>query len=150
MARTFSSLLLHVVFSTKHRRRWIERPLAARLYPFIGGIIRSEHGMLLDIGGVEDHVHLYVRWRPDESVSTLVRHIKSRSSKWIHEETPSLKEFAWQSGFSVFAVSRSQEAGLKRYIAHQEDHHRKRDFRAELLELLKAHQITYDEREVFE
>jgi len=62
-------LLLHIVFSTKRREPWIVPGIAERLYPYIGGIIRAEKGVLYDIGGVEDHVHLYSRWRPDGSVS---------------------------------------------------------------------------------
>lgn len=54
MPGTYSQVLLHVVFSTKHRERWISAQVAERLYPYIGGIVRAEKGTLLDVGGVED------------------------------------------------------------------------------------------------
>jgi len=150
MPGTYSQLLLHIVFSTRGREPWISDQLAERLYPYIGGIVRAEKGVLYDIGGVADHVHMYLRWRPDGSVSDLMRTVKSRSSKWVHTEFPALRDFAWQEGYSVFSVSKSQEAAVKRYIATQEEHHRKEDFRSELLRLLRAHGVEFEERFVFE
>ena len=150
MPGTYSQLLLHVVFSTRSRTPWIATEVAERLYSYIGGIIRAEKGVLYDIGGVEDHVHLYLRWRPDAAVSDLMRTAKARSSKWVHETFPKLGSFAWQEGYSVFTVSKSQEPAVKNYIAGQVEHHKKEDFKSELLRLLRAHQIEFDERYVFD
>ena len=150
MPGTYSQLLLHVVFSTKSRTPWIATEVAERLYPYIGGIIRAEKGMLYDIGGVEDHIHMYLRWRPDGSVSDLLRTVKARSSKWVHETFPALREFAWQEGYSVVSVSKSQEEAVKKYIAGQAEHHKKIDFKSELLRILRAHGIEFDERFVFD
>jgi putative transposase len=150
MPGTYSQMLLHVVFSTKHREPWITHDVAARLYPYMGGIIRAERGVLYDIGGVEDHVHMYVQWRPDKSVSDLMRTLKSRSSHWVHQTYVGLGGFAWQEGFSVFSVSKSQEETVKKYIAGQAEHHAREDFRSELLRLLHAHGIEFEERFVFD
>ena len=133
MPGTYSQLLLHIVFSTKHRQPVITADVAERLYPYIGGI--------------EDHVHLYLRWRPDGSVLDLMRTVKARSSKWAHDSFPILKVFAWQEGYSAFSVSKSQEDAVKNYIAGQVEHHKKEDFKSELL---RAHGIEFDERYVFE
>jgi len=73
MPGTYSQLLRHVVTSTKGRKPWISTAIAERLYLYIGGIVRAEKGVLYEIGGVEDHVHLYLRWRPDSTVSELDR-----------------------------------------------------------------------------
>jgi len=150
MPGTYSQILLHAVFSTKSRQPWITREVAERLYPFIGGIIRAEKGVLLDIGGVSDHVHMYLRWRPDHSVSDLMRSVKARSSKWIHDTFAPLEAFAWQEGYSVFSVSKSQEPAVKAYIANQASHHLRRDFKSELLELLRRHGIEFEEKYVFD
>lgn len=150
MPGTYSQILLHFVFSTKHRERWITPEIAERLYPYVGGIIRAEKGTLYDIGGVEDHVHLYLRWRTDVAVSDLMRTVKARSSNWLHETFPRLHGFAWQEGYSVFSVSKSQEGALKKYIARQHEHHAKEDFKTELLKLLRAHEVEFDEKYVFD
>lgn len=109
MPGTYSQILLHIVFSTKHRHPWLSPDVAERLYPYIGGIIRAEKGVLHQIGGVEDHVHLYLRWRPSESISDLMRQVKASSSHWVHQTLPNLRAFAWQEGYAVFSVSKSQE-----------------------------------------
>jgi putative transposase len=150
MPGTYSQILLHVIFSTKRRHPWITKAIADRLYPYLGGIIRAEKGMLFDIGGIEDHVHLYLRWRPDSTISDLMRTVKSQSSKWIHDTFPTLKTFQWQEGYSVFSVSKSQEFKLKTYIANQATHHKKEDFKSELLRLLRLYEVEFDERYVFD
>ena len=150
MPGTYSQILMHVVFSTKGRAPWISADVGERLYPYMGGIVKAEKGVLYDIGGVEDHVHMYLRWRPDGAVSDLMRTVKARSSKWVHDTFSALREFGWQEGYSVFSVSKSQEEAVKHYIAGQAEHHRKEDFKSELLKLLRAHGIEFDERYVFE
>lgn len=150
MSGTYSQILLHIVFSTKRREPWITANITSRLYPYIGGIVRAENGVLFDIGGAEDHVHMYLRWRPDGTVSGLMRTVKARSSKWIHDTLPNLSAFAWQEGYSVFSVSKSQEAAVKKYIAGQVEHHKKEDFKSELLRMLRAHGVELDEKYVFD
>ena len=150
MPGTYSQLLLHFVFSTKRRQPWITAEVADRLYPYIGGIVRAERGVMYGIGGVEDHVHLFLRWRCDGAVSDLMRTVKSRSSKWVHDEYPELRDFAWQEGYSVFSVSRSQEDVVKRYIDRQREHHKKEGFESELLRMLKAHGVDFDRKYLFD
>ncbi len=150
MPGTYSQLLLHIVFSTKHRESWITEEVESPLHSYMGGIVRAEKGMPYIIGGMLDHVHIYLRWRPDGDVSSLMRQVKSRSSRWVHQEFPNLRAFRWQDGYSVFSVSKSQEDLVKRYIANQPEHHRKEDFQSELRRLLLAHGIEFDERYVFD
>lgn len=150
MSGTYSQLLLHVVFSTKGRTSWIAADIAERLYPYMGGIVRAEKGVLYDIGGVEDHVHIYLRWRPDATISDLMRDVKARSTKWVHDTFPKLSSFAWQEGYSVFSVSKSQEGAVKAYIAGQHEHHKKEDFKSELLRILRAHGVEFEEKYVFD
>lgn len=147
--RTYTQLLLHIVYSTKHREPWITPDLAERLYLYIGGIVRAEKGVLYDIGGA-DHVHLYVRWRSGESVPNLLRPVKPPSPLWAHQTFPQLAAFAWQGGYSAFSVSKSREEAVKKYIAGQVKHHKKEGFKTDLLRILRAHEIESDERYVFD
>lgn len=150
VAGTFSQLLFHAVFATKHRSPWITQALAERLHPYMGGIVRAERGASLAVGGVEDHVHMLFRWRADGALSDLMRTVKGRSSKWVHDTFPGVREFAWQEGYSAFTVSASQEPVVRRYIETQAEHHRVEDFKSEYLALLRRHGIEFDERYVFE
>jgi REP-associated tyrosine transposase len=150
MPGMYSQLLLHIVFSTKNRQPWIRRSIADRLYSYIGGIVRQEGGALYEIGGIEDHLHLLVRWRTDAAVSDLMRVVKTNSSRWIHSTFADLTEFAWQEGYAAFSVSKSQEAAVKKHLAMQEEHHRREGFRSEFLRLLQAHGVEFDDRYVFD
>lgn len=147
---THSRIFLHVVFQHQAAPAVDYARLDGPLYPYVGGIVRAEKGVRYDIGGIEDHVHLYLRWRPDGAVSDLMRTAKARSSLWVHQTFPKLGDFAWQEGYAVFSVSKSREGAVKSYIAGQREHHRKEDFKSELLRLLRAHGIEFDERYVFD
>lgn len=150
MPGTYSQILLHVIFTTKQRRPWLTPEVSDRLYDYLGGIIRTAKGTLYAIGGADDHVHLYLRWRTDGAVSDLIRDVKAKSSAWVHANFPRRGAFAWQTGYAVFSVSKSQESNVKAYIARQREHHRRADFKAELLKLLQAHEIEFDQRYVFD
>lgn len=146
MASTYTNLLYHLVFSTKHRQAFITSELQDELYRYVGGIVRGEGGTLLEIGGVEDHVHLLVKFKPDQSVSRMLQLIKGNSSKWVNERPGREARFAWQTGYGAFTVSESQAPSVRQYIQRQPEHHRTRSFQDEYLDLLKKHGIEYDER----
>jgi hypothetical protein len=75
-----------------------------------------------------------------------MRKLKANSSGWIHEALPGLRGFAWQEGYAVFSVSQSQLERVCAYVGGQEEHHRVKPFREELAELLRAHQIAFEDR----
>jgi REP element-mobilizing transposase RayT len=150
MPSSFTQNFYHAVFSTKHRANLITPDLELRLYPFIGGIIRDLRSTLLAINGMPDHVHLLVRYRADLSHSEMLKQIKSRSSKWIHETFPQHSQFAWQEGYGGFTVSKSVVPDVESYIACQKEHHQRQDFKSEFLALLHRHGIEFDENEVFQ
>lgn len=147
MPTSFTQLYAHIVTATKHREALITPEVEARLYPFIGGIIRDLRCALYEINGSVDHFHILVQYRPDLSMSDLVREIKSRSSKWLREINP---KFRWQECYGGFTVSKSQVPRMKAYIRNQKAHHRKESFELEYRRLLKAHGIDFDERDLFD
>jgi putative transposase len=146
MAHSLTKLLFHVVFSTSDRRPLIEGDLKARLFPYLGGIFRELGGGLLGAGGTPDHVHLLI-WLPATvSVAEALRVVKTNSSKWVHQQWPAHRKFGWQTGYGAFSVSKSNAASVLKYIARQEEHHKKVSFQEEFLQLLQKHEIPYDER----
>ena len=100
----------------------------------------------LKVGGVEDHVHALVTAPPTIAPFQIAQLLKGISSKWIHEEFASLKNFSWQDGYGGFTVSKSNIPSVIKYIDNQREHHRKKTFQEEYLEFLKANCIKYDER----
>ena len=146
MPGTFTRLLYHIMFSTKHRANLIAADVQPRLHEYLGGIIRGERGIAHEIGGVADHVHLLIQWRTDETLATLMRRLKSNSSRWLHADFPTMRGFAWQEGYAAFTVSPSQFETVRQYIRNQAAHHRQRGFVEELKALLEVHGIEYDDR----
>jgi putative transposase len=139
------NLLYHLVFSTKERRPLISAAMKSRLHDYIGGIVRGEKGELLEINSVADHSHLLVRLPPTRAVADMLRLIKGSSSKWANETFRRGPTFAWQEGYAAFTVSQSQVPRLLVYLRGQEEHHRKRDFRRELVALLRRNGIAFEE-----
>lgn len=146
MGSTFTKLPYHFVFSTKDREPSIHQETRDRLYGFIGGVIRQEGGVLLQAGGVADHIHLLAGLKAEPSVADMLRAIKSKSSGWMNRSIVPQERFQWQAGYAAFSVSESQVARVQRYIQNQESHHRRVSFKEELIELLERHGIEYDER----
>ena len=145
MAHTFTQLYYHIVFSTKNRHPWITDDLAVRLHPYLGGAIRDQGGAALCVNGMPDHIHILARLRQDKALSDMMRDLKANSSGWVHREMPGLRDFAWQGGYAAFTVSTSQKERVSQYIAKQREHHRVLSYRDELLALLKAHEMEFDE-----
>jgi putative transposase len=146
MPQSLVSLHVHIVFSTKHRAPLITSDLAPRLYGYMGGIARGAESPLVAIGGVADHVHLLVSLGRVWCVADLVRDLKANSSGWVHEQFPEHTGFAWQAGYGAFAVSKSNVEAVKAYIARQEERHSKQTFEDEFREVLRNHEIDWDER----
>lgn len=149
MAKSYTNLLYHIVFSTKNRQPIITDELKPRLYEYIGGTIRSQGGIALGINGVSDHVHLLAKLRPDKAVSAALRDLKANSSGWMHNVFPNLRDFSWQNGYGAFTVSTSQVKSVLDYIAKQELHHAERSFRDEFISLLRKNGVEFDERYLF-
>jgi len=148
MSQAFTNLLYHIVFSTKDRQPIITLDHQPRLYDYVGGIIRGTGGISLGINGVEDHVHVLAKLRPDRALSDVIRDLKANASGWMHNVFPELSDFSWQRGYAAFTVSYSNVDSVQRYIAHQREHHMKVSFRDEFIQFLKANGICYDERYV--
>ena len=146
MPHAFTNLLTHIIFSAKDRAPLMGPEVRARLFEYMGGIVRELGGKALSINGAPDHVHLLL-WLPATvALSDAMRLLKTNSSRWVRESGLSRRPFAWQNGYAAFSVSQSAASEVQRYIANQEEHHRKVSFKEELLAYLKKHGIEYDER----
>jgi len=146
MPSTYTNLLYHVVFSTKDRIPLITENLQEELYAYIGGVIRAEGGVQLEIGGIEDHVHILAKFKAAVSVSEMLAKIKANSSKWATDHKMKMRKFGWQEGYAAFSVSESQMPIVREYIRTQKQHHHKQTFQEEFVALLERHGIEYDPR----
>jgi len=146
MSHTCGNVLLHVIFSTHQRRPLIKPEFRADLFAYLGGIIREMSGTALIINGTADHVHMLIRIRPSQAPAEIVRIAKTNSSRWVRGR---YANFGWQTGYGVFSVSESGVSAVTKYIAGQEEHHKKHSFQDEFRAFLKKNGIVVDEEYVW-
>ena len=146
MSHTYAQNVIHVVFSTKDRRKLMPNEFRPQMWAYAAGICKKFDIPVLAIGGTEDHIHFLLQIPPTLAVAKAVLAIKTNSSRWASEEG---HKFAWQQGYGAFSVSSSIVPTVIRYIQNQEAHHKKMSFDAEFLALLKKHGMEYDPKFVF-
>jgi putative transposase len=150
MAQTLTSLLVHVVFSTKDRRQLINADAETRLHSYLSKALGNMGSPCLAIGGTANHVHLLISLSKNAALSALIGEAKKASSKWLKSLGSSNHHFAWQEGYGAFSIGQSQVEHLKRYIASQHEHHKTRTFEEELLATLKRYTVEHDEQYLWE
>jgi putative transposase len=104
---------------------------------------------MIAINSMPDHLHLFFGFRPNQSLSDLMRMVKGESSEWINKEKFNSSMFRWQEGYGAFSYSRSQIKMVAEYIANQEEHHRKKTFLEEYQHFLKQFEVEYDNKYIF-
>ena len=151
MPQSLAQIYLHLVFSTKDRRPFLQDPsIRAETHQYLGGICNNLDCPVLRVGGVEDHVHILCRLNKTMTIADLVRELKRESSQWIKMKGPALADFYWQSGYGAFSVSPGHVEVLREYIANQVEHHRTETFQDELRRLLTKYGVQWDERYVWD
>ena len=146
MAQSLSRILLHVVFSTKNRKRSIASDLAESLHAYLAGACRALGSEAYRVGGTEDHVHIACTLPRTLTVSKLLEEMKKTSSAWFKSKDSRCQGFAWQAGYGAFSLGQSQLAALVQYIDTQQEHHRSTSCEEELLAFFKRYGVEYDER----
>lgn len=144
MPSSWTQNIYLAVFSTKGRVEWIAPEVEERLYPFIGGILKDLRCIPIAINGTADHLHMLAIYPSDLSHADMLRHVKKRSSEWIHNTFDGLSAFAWQEGYGGFTVSKSMLDDVAEYVRRQKEHHKRFDSLSEFKELLRRHGIEYD------
>jgi putative transposase len=144
MPTSWTQNLYHAVFATERRMEIISPELQERLYPFIGGILKDIGCTPLAINGTEDHLHFLARYPSSLSNADMVRHVKRRSSVWIHEAFSPLRDFGWQRGYGGFTVSKSLSEEVAQYIRNQKDHHKRYSALEEFKEMLRRNEMEFD------
>jgi len=148
MSQTAGNLVIHLIFSTKARQPLITPEIRGDLFAYLGGIVREMRGTALIVGGTTDHVHMLIRIRPAQAAAEIARVVKTNSSRWLRKKANA--DFAWQNGYGAFSVSESNVPAVTRYIASQEEHHKKLTFQQEYIAFLKKNKVAYDERYIWE
>lgn len=150
MSQSLSSVLIHLVFSTKNREPLITPAIEPQLHPYMASVFRGLKSPALTIDGITDHLHILFALARVISIADLVQEVKTETSKWIKKKGSEFANFHWQSGYGAFSIGQSQVTSVKRYISNQKRHHQRVTFQEEYRKFLKRYQIEYDERYVWD
>ncbi len=150
MANTYSQVYLQLIFAVKGKYNIIPVKHNDELQKYITGIIQNRNQKLLAINNMPDHMHILIGYGTTISIADLMRDIKAISSKFINEKNWIKGRFEWQEGYGVFSYSRSQIDKVIKYINTQQEHHKKKSFKNEYLDILKKAAVDYDERYLFD
>jgi REP element-mobilizing transposase RayT len=142
MPDSYDRILVHIIFSTKRRQKLIHSEFRDDLEAYVGGIIRQRGCTPVAVGMVEDHGHMGIFVHRDVAVSSLVRDIKSRSTRWLRDKKGQ-RGFGWQKGYAAFSVSRTHAEQLVHYIRDQDARHAGSSFELELENIFERHGIAF-------
>jgi REP-associated tyrosine transposase len=149
MANTYTQIHIQCVMAVKYRQSLIQPEWKDQLQKYITSIVQNHGHKVLAINNMPDHLHLFFGFRPNQSLSDLMRIVKSESSQWINDKQFTPAVFRWQEGYGAFSYSRSHVKTVTEYVLNQEEHHRKKTFLEEYQQFLEHFEIEYDERYIF-
>src|ERR1044072_2363644 len=151
MAQSLARLWTHLIFSTKDRFPFLkDKTLRCEMHAYLAEMLRKHDCETLIVGGVEDHTHSLFALSRTHSIASVVKEVKRTSSGWIKEASRRLSKFHWQGGYAAFSVSQSNLAVVIRYIENQEQDHHRVTFQDEYRAFLKAYEVEFDERYIWD
>jgi putative transposase len=150
MSQSLSKIYVHLIFSTKNRERSLPDEARLDLHAYMGGTLKGLGCLPVEINTEPDHLHALFLLARTEALSDVVGHLKKSSNDWLRSQGPQLEKFFWQAGFGAFSVSQSQVEEVRAYIRNQREHHRVKTFQEEFRAFLKAYDVEYDERYVWD
>ena len=150
MANTFTQLHIQFVFAVQGRMNLIPKAHKDEIHKYISGVVTERKCKMLAINSMPDHIHIFIGLHPSQSISDLVRDIKTNSSSFITGKKMVKGKFNWQEGYGAFSYSHSHINTVVRYILNQEEHHQIKSFKEEYLAFLQKFEIKYDEKYLFE
>lgn len=143
---TYTQILYQVIFGTKRREKIMTKSKREDLYKYMTGVLQAKKCHIYRINGVEDHLHILIDLHPEVALASLIKDLKISSGKFIKDKKLFKNFKGWQKGYGAFTYSIDRKKILIEYIKNQEEHHRKKSSREELIKLLKKHGIDYDEK----
>lgn len=148
MSQSLVKMYIHIIYSTKHRQKLINKSIKSDLQSYLVGLNNKLGSYTYEVYAHNDHTHILCLLPKNISISEFMNKTKVQSSKWL--KTKGLKTFAWQNGYGAFSVSPTKVESVRKYILNQEKHHKNISFKDEMREFFKYYDIDYDERYVWE
>lgn len=150
MPNTYTQLYIQFVFAVKHRDALIMESFREELQKYLTAIVQLNHHKMLSIYVMPDHAHVLVGLHPGQSISMLANEMKANSSKWINDHKKSRFHFNWQEGYGAFSYNKEMMYTVANYIQGQPEHHKKKSFKEEYLQLLHEFDVAFNDQYLFD
>lgn len=151
MPQSLSQVWLHIVFSTKDRRAFLQNEtFRCEMFRMLAHHVKESGCVSASVGGYIDHVHLLTGLSRTVTIAKLVEHVKTETSKWAKSSDVGTAVFSWQAGYGAFSVSHSKRNDVDAYIRGQSEHHANLSFKDEFRRMCDRHGIEIDERYVWD
>ena len=136
----------HIVFRTYRSEKTILEEHERELYAYIYGIAKNLRCQTYRIGGMPDHIHIFVSLPPTLSLASFVQRVKTDSSKWL-KANPHFPGFrSWGHEYAGFSYNLRDKDMIVNYIIRQKEHHRRESFAKEYRDYLEKNGKEVDER----
>jgi putative transposase len=150
MPQSLARIWLHIVFSTKERRAYLQNDeLRDEMFRMLGHHAKEAGCPPAQVGGWIDHVHVLCGLSRTMTIAELAEVLKRETSKWIKQRASDLSMFHWQNGYGAFSVSQSNVDQVIEYIDRQPNHHGHMSFQEEFRALCAKHNLQIDEQHVW-
>ncbi|MCE5267304.1 MAG: transposase [Planctomycetaceae bacterium] len=151
MSQSLARIWLHIVFSTKERKAYLQNEeIRSESFRMLGYHANEAGCPPALVGGWIDHVHVLCGLARTITVAQLVEVLKRETSKWLKDRAVDLGAFTWQHGYGAFSVSPSNVEQVINYIQRQPEHHDRMTFQDEFRAICARHKIDVDERYVWD
>ena len=151
MSNTYTQIYIQLVFATKGRENKISSEIREQIEKYITGIFTNKEQKIIAIYLNPDHIHIFFSYKNLKiGIPDLVKMVKTESTNFINEKKMVKGKFYWQEGYGAFSYAKSQKDAVTKYILNQEEHHKKRNFKDEYLDLLNKFEIDFKEEYLFE
>ena len=144
---SYSRLWTHLIWETLSREPMLDKRAAAKVSSFLTNYA-LEKGIYMKVNYFNaDHTHALIDLPTNLCIEELIKLFKGSSSHWINQNRIIKGRFAWGRGYGAFSVSHSDVGRVARYIANQEEHHRKRTFAEEYELFVKRYGLEWRDEE---
>jgi REP element-mobilizing transposase RayT len=147
MPQSLANVQIHLIFSTFQRTPNLVPNVRRDLHPYLAATLNQLDCHAIEVGGVDDHIHVLFRQSRTLTIAKVVQDLKTSSSKMLKSR---VRDFSWQSGYGAFSVSPADSGSVSAYIKDQVDHHKKLTFQEEYRQILEDYGVPFDERFVWD
>ena len=143
---TYTQILYHLVFGTKDHDGTLDIEHHDEVCSYIAGILKNKDCFAYKVGGNIDHIHILTTLHPSIGLADAVKSLKTSAGKWIKKSGKFPHFDGWQEGYGAFTCSWKDKGRIVNYIANQREHHHRKTFREEYIEMLSKCGIEFDEK----